>query len=300
MKIAVFYYTQSGQALEAVRNICRPLEDAGDRVIYKQIIPLEHYPFPWSAELFWDTFPETRFGMPPSGIESIDFSDIKDADLVIIVGQSWFLSPSLPLQSFFTDPSSKAYLNGRQVVFVNACRNMWLMTSRKVKAYLRDAGAKLVGQIILQDEHRNLVSVVTIVRWLLHGRKAATRFFPAAGISESNLRGASCFGKAIKATFNDNDMEHLQDRLLAVGAIHYKPVVLFMEKAGHRMFGFWASFIRRKGGFRDERRRFRLKLFSIYLHTVLFVVSPFGQIFFYLTYPLHHVGRHRKEDCGIE
>ena len=148
MKIAVFYYTQSGQALNVARSICSKMNDVS--VVYKEIVPLTTYPFPWSKNAFFDAFPETRLGIPPSGIVPMDFSDVEDAGLVLVVGQSWFLSPSLPLQSFFTDEQVKQYLSGRKVVFVNACRNMWLMTSRKVKAYLSDAHAKMVGQIVLQ------------------------------------------------------------------------------------------------------------------------------------------------------
>ena len=140
MKTVVFYYSQTGQALDAVKSICgashlnEKAQGTKDDVVYKEIRPLEQYPFPWSRYEFFDTFPETRLGMPPSGIEAIDFSDINDADIVIVAGQSWFLSPSLPLQSFFMDEQVRHYLQGRQIVFVNACRNMWLMTSRDIKA----------------------------------------------------------------------------------------------------------------------------------------------------------------------
>lgn len=295
MKVAIFYFTQSGQALSVAKSIAEGLSSF--TLSYKQIVPQQAYPFPWSKYEFFDTFPETRLGMPPSGIVPIDFSDIEDADLVMVVGQSWFLSPSLPLQSFFTDQKVRAYLNGRNVVFVNVCRNMWLMTSRKVKAYLNDAHARQVGHIVLQDEAPNLVSVLTIIRWLIYGRKEGRGVLPDAGISAEDILGASRFGDVIRRSWLEDDLGHLQERLLEVGAIKYKPSVLFMEKAGHRMFGLWAAFIRRKGGFRDERRRFRLNLFYIYLLAVLFLVSPFGQLFFYLTYPLQHVGRNRLEDC---
>jgi len=30
------------------------------------------------------------------------------------------------------------------------------------------------------------------------------------------------------------------------------------------------------------------------------VVSPFAQMFFFLTYPLQQVSRHKKEDCSLE
>ena len=296
MKTAIFYYTQSGQALEVAKSIASPLAS----VVFKEIVPEEQYPFPWSKDIFYDTFPETRLGLPPSGIQPIDFSDIEDADMVIVVGQSWFLSPSLPLQSFFTDAQVKAYLKGRPVVFVNACRNMWLMTSRKIKAYLADAGARFVGHIVLQDEAPNLIGVVTIIRWLVYGKKEATRLLPPAGIDEEDIKKASRFGEIIEKAVAGNDLSQLQEHLLEAGAIHYRPSVLYVEKVGHRMFGLWAKFIRKKGGWRDPNRRGRVRLFDIYLMTVLFVVSPFGVLFFYLTYPLHHIKRDREVDVRCE
>ena len=284
MKVAVFYYSQSGQALRVAEHICKGMKST---VVFREIVPQHPWPFPWSREEFFDIFPETRLGIPPFGNEPTDFSDIEDADMVMVVGQSWFLSPSLPLQSFFTDPQVVAYLSGRPVVFVNACRNMWLMTSRKVKGYLKEAGANMVGQIILQDRRQNLVSALTIVRWLMHGRKEASGLLPDAGISEKDITEASRFGEIIDRSLQQGSLDTLQDQLQAAGAIQYKPSVLFLEKAGHRMFGLWAKFIRRKGGFSDKRRRLRTTIFYYYLLMVLFLVSPWAQLVFWLTYPLH-------------
>lgn len=293
MKAVVFYYTQSGQALRAAQSICASI----DTTIYKEIVPLEPFPFPWSKNEFFDVFPETRLGMPQTGIEAIDYSDIQDADLVIIVGQSWFLSPSMPLQAFFCDEDVKAFLKGRNIVFVNVCRNMWLMTARKVKAYVKDAGATLVGHIVLQDEAPNLVSIITIIRWLMFGKKEGTALLPTAGVSEKDIAEASRFGEILRAGTGPAPTYTLNSTLLQAGAINYKPSVLFLEKVGHRMFGLWANFIRKKGGYRDPRRLGRINLFYFYLLAVLFLVSPFAQLFFLLTYPLHKVPRQKREDC---
>ena len=300
MKVAVFYYSQSGQALEVAKSICRPMEDAGATVVLQQIIPQQDYPFPWNKYEFFDSFPETRLGLPPSGIQPLDFSGIKDVDLVIIVGQSWYLSPSLPLQSFFADEQVLTYLQGRNVVFVNVCRNMWLMTGRKIKAYLKENHAQLVGHIVLQDRTHNLVSALTIVRWLMYGYKQQKWLLPDAGVSAMDIAGVSRFGEIILREWGKSRFLNLQEELLAAGAIQYKPSVLFLEKAGHRMFGFWAHFIRKRGGFRDPRRRTRVNIFFYYLLVVLFLVSPFGQLFFHLTYPLQNVSKHRHEDCNID
>ena len=298
--IVVFYYTQSGQALEIAKRICQPLEAAGHEVAWRPIIPLQDYPFPWNKYEFFDSFPEARLGMPPSGIQPIDFTGIEDAELVMIVGQSWFLSPSLPLQSFMEDRQVQSYLQGKKVIFVNACRNMWLMTSRVMRAYLREIKARQVGHIVLQDTAPNLISALTIVRWLMYGKKPSAWLLPAAGVRKVDIEDATRFGDILKSACEQEDFQHLQAKFLAAGAIHYKPSILFLEKAGHRMFGHWAKFIRKRGGFRDPRRRTRVNLFFIYLLVVLFVVSPFAQLFFYLTYPLQRVGKQRREDCNLD
>ena len=294
MKVAVFWYSQSGQALKAAESICR-----GMSAVFRKIVPHQSYPFPWSRREFFEVFPETRLGIPPSGIEPLDFSGVEDADIVMIVGQSWFLSPSLPLQSFFADERVRRYLKGRKVIFVNVCRNMWLMTSRKVKEYVKHAGSTLVGHIVLQDRASNLVSAVTIIRWLMKGKKEATSLLPAAGVSGEDLKGASRFGKVMENKWKEGDFSGLQTALLAEGAIKYKPSVLTIEKTGHRIFGFWAKFIRKKGGFGDRKRQGRLTLFYWYLLFVLFALSPLVQLFFWITYPLRRVNQNREIDCNV-
>ena len=296
MKTVVFYYSQSGQALSAAKRICEPLGN----VVFKEIIPQQDYPFPWNRYEFFDVFPETRLGMPPSGIRPMDLREAEDADLVMIVGQSWFLSPSLPLQSFLADGQVRQYLQGKNIIFVNVCRNMWLMTGRKIKTDIKEMGGHLVGHIVLQDRRQNLVSALTIVRWLMYGKKNGSWMLPDAGVSVADIEGASRFGEIISNAYENDGFDMLQTNLLSAGAINYKPSVLFLEKAGHRMFGHWARFIRKKGGFRDPRRHLRVNLFFYYLLIVLFMVSPFGQLFFFLTYPLQQVSRHKREDCNLE
>lgn len=300
MKVAVFYYSQSGQALCVAKSICKPLVEYGHQVIYKPICPSEEFPYPWNKNEFFDIFPETRLGLPPFGINAIDLSDIEDAELVIIAGQSWFLSPSIPIQSFFNDGVVRSYLHDRDVVFVNACRNMWLMTARQIKSYTKDIGARLVGHIVLQDHHANLISALTIVRWLMFNRKESKFLLPDAGVSKKDIDSADRFGNVIADAYSNDKVDSLQDELLKKGAIIYKPSVLFLEKAGHRMFGLWARFIRKKGGFRDKRRQTRVNMFFYYLLFVLFVISPFGQLFFFMTYPLQKVNSQYKLDCYLK
>lgn len=293
MKTAIFYYSQSGQALDIVHSLAKSMGD----VVVKEIRPTLTFPYPWSRHEFFDAFPESRLGLPPCDIEEIGLEDCHDVEVVVIVGQSWFLSPSLPLQAFLKNPKIRAFMKGRKVVFVNGCRNMWLMTMHKVRNSLQDMGAELAAHIVMQDRNPNLVSVLTVIRWLFYGKKQRSWLLPDAGIAPADIDKGQRFGEIIAKAIAADDYASLQGKLVEAGAINYKPSVLFLERLGHRIFGLWARFIRNKGDFGDSRRHFRCTLFMIYLMIVLYLISPFGVLFFWLTYPVRNISRHKKIDC---
>ena len=299
LTVAVFYYTQTGQALAIARSLCAPLEAAGCRVVTREIRPVTAYPYPWSSEAFFQVFPESRLGIA-CAIEPVDLSGaVAEADLVIVAGQSWYLSLSTPLHAFFQSPEVRAYLHGRPVVFVNGCRNMWVMTQSETRRYLREIGARYVGFIELHDKAPNLVSVLTIIRWLFYGRKEATRLLPAAGVSQRDVADADRFGLILLRTLYDGQWEQLQERLMREGAVTFIPHLYFIERNGYRMWGRWAHFVRRRGDAGDPRRQGRLRLFKAYLFFVLYAVSPFGLLFYWLTYPLRRatLKKARREVC---
>ena len=299
LTVAVFYYTQTGQALAIARSLCAPLEAAGCRVVTREIRPVTAYPYPWSSEAFFQVFPESRLGIA-CAIEPVDLSGaVAEADLVLVVGQSWYLSLSTPLHAFFQSPEVRAYLHGRPVVFVNGCRNMWVMTQSETRRYLREIGARYVGFIELHDRAPNLVSVLTIIRWLFYGRKEATRLLPAAGVSQRDVADADRFGLVLLRTLYDGQWEQLQERLMREGAVTFIPQLYFIERNGYRMWGRWAHFVRHRGGAGDPRRQGRLRLFKAYLFFVLYAVSPFGLLFYWLTYPLRRatLKRAQREVC---
>lgn len=300
-KIAVFYYSQSGQAKEVAKSIFsdKNLNNSNLNIIYKEIKSIQKYPFPWSKDQFFGVFAECRLGTPPSGIEHIDFSDISDAEIVIVVGQPWFLSPSLPLQSFFKDNEVRNFLSKRDVVFISVCRNMWLNTKGRVGEYIRSAGANFVGHIVLQDQSPNLISVITIVRWLINGKKEGTKFLPLAGVSKRDIEQSSRFGKIIFNYLDGDSSNSLQDMLLSEGAIDYKPSIIFLERTGYRIFGLWAKFVVRGGEFGSSERRWREGLFYYYLLFILFCLSPFVQFFYFITLPFRDLKSLKSKDCSL-
>ena len=107
---------------------------------------------------------------------------------------------------------------------------MWAMAQKEVRKQLVSMEAQYVGHIVLQDYAPNLISVVTIFRWLFRQQKAATRIWPAAGVSDADMAGASCFGKLIQSALEQNDLEQLQSALVAAGSVPYKPSLVFVEK----------------------------------------------------------------------
>jgi hypothetical protein len=280
-KIVAFYYTQTGQGLNILQSVSHPLIEAGNEVILKEIVPETPFPFPWTSESFFQAFPESRqsIGCP---IRAIDLRDVQDVALVIIVYPTWFLSPSIPTHGFFQDPAIQRFLKDKQVVTIDGCRNMWLMSHTKVQSYIKQSGGKLVGHIVLQDRHPNLVSVITIIRWLFGGKKEKCGIFPAAGVSPEDIKHASVFGDIIAESIASfSGFQILQENLMAYGAVHYKPHIIFIEKTGHRMFGLFSKWVLKKGPYNAPQRRFRLKVFQYYLFVVLYLVSPIGLLFFF-------------------
>ena len=297
-KIVVFYYTQTGQALEIVQQVCDPLATADIQVVYKEIIPEETFPFPWTVRSFFQAFPESRLAIPCC-LKAIDLSDVQDADLVIVAGQSWFLSHSIPLHGFFQSDEIKDYLKGRKIVTVDGCRNMWVMKQLKTREYIQEIGADYVGSIVLQDKASNLVSAITILRWLLQNKKEATRWLPPAGVSPEDIRQSTCFGDILLDTLTNDSFDMLQERLMEKKALTFLPSVYFIEKNGFRLWGQWARLVLKKGPYNSLAREPLLRLFKYYLFVVLFLVSPFGLLFFYLTLPFRRasIRKARHEMC---
>ena len=235
-KILVLYYSQSGQQLAILQSITKPLLAVGHTVHMEEIQPVEKYPFPWSAYQFFNAFPET-FHQKPLALNELSAAAFEDYDLIILGYQPWFLTPSRPISSFLQSEAGKQILKDKRVITILGCRNMWLGAQEKVKRRLRDAKAKLVGHIALVDNSPNLTSLVTILRWMLTGKKDAFWFFPAAGVSQQDIQNASVFGEIIDKSFQINNFDSLQFALNQKGAITVKPgLVLAGKERSKRLF----------------------------------------------------------------
>lgn len=278
-RVLVVYYTQSGQLKEIIDSVLSPLTEV--TIDFLPIDTAEPFPFPWTGEAFFGAFPESYLQIPqplkPFELVHTDY------DLVILGYQVWYLSPSIPFNSFLQSEAGKQLLQGKPVITVSGTRNMWVMAQQKVKKLLTECGAHLVGNIALTDRHHNHISVITIVQWLFSGdkNKRYLGVFPKAGVADKDIQGASVYGTLIAPHLQTGDYTGLQQVIVAHGGVHYKRFLLSAEKKGNRLFGIWAKMI-----YGSKKRKFLLKCFRIYLYIAIWVLMPIVWLLYWLTYPL--------------
>ena len=272
-KILVVYFSQSGQQMRILQSLVKPFVDAGDEVIFEELKPVDRFPFPWSAYEFFNAFPET-FTQQPIALQPLSSQANQSFDLVILGYQPWFLTPSRPVSSFLQSHDGKKILQGKNVVTVLGCRNMWLGAQEKVKRRLLEAGGKLVGHMALVDRSCNLTSLITILRWMFTGKKNPFWFFPPAGVSEADIQHAAVFGGHIRRALDRNNFDNLQEALNKEGAIDVKPNLVLLEKRGQKAFSVWAKFVAMGGAVHSTGRKVRVYLFMYVLPTAIFILSP--------------------------
>lgn len=275
-KILVLYYTQTGQLRQILDSILSGIREKAE-VHYGVIEPVKPFPFPWKALQFFDAMPETVAHLPAPVKPLPEHILNQDYDLIIFGYQPWFLNPSQPTTAFLQSEYARVF-NGKPVVTVVGCRNMWLHAQEKVKEYLEAANAKLVGNIVLTDTNPNLVSLLTVIRWSFKGQKHASGMLPAAGVQDRDIADASRFGHIIYKHLNENNLIDLQRELLMQKAVLLKPGLVVLEQRGIKNFRKWAKFIREKGGPGDPNRAGRVLLFKNLLLVAIFILSPISAL----------------------
>lgn len=267
-KILAVYYSQSGQLSEIVEHFITPFTEAGMSVEVIRISMELEFSFPWTSERFFDVMPESVLAIP-SALRNFKPQESK-YDLIVFAYQPWYLSPSIPATSILCNEIFKQLLPNTPVVTLIGARNMWLNAQEKVKASLTANGAKHVANISLTDENNNFVSAITILHWMLSGRKDKfLGIFPKPGISEPAILNTSNYGKLIVESVLKNDFNSLQEKLVAVNAVSVKSNLMFIEARAGKLFSIWAKLIIKK-----KNRRLWLILFKYYLFIALFLIAP--------------------------
>src|SRR5690554_4689270 len=281
-EVLIVYYSQTGQLLEILKNVASTLSGENVKVSYYEISPKKDFPFPWKQEEFYGAFPET-FLQIPTELNPVPSQVLqKKYDLVILGYTVWYLTPSIPINSFLKSPEAKQLLMNTPVVTLSASRNMWIMAQEKMKKLLLDNQAKLVGNIALVDKNINHISVITIVHWMMGGKKTKMwGIFPKPGVSDSDIELASRFGTPIKDALLQNEYSNLQQNLLKIGAVKVEPSLISTDIRGNMVFTKWANHLVKK---ESEERKKWLVYFNYYLLFAIWVIAPLVFIVFLLTY----------------
>jgi len=281
--VLVIHYSQSGQLTEILDNLTLPFTSDDEINITHYIIEMEkEFPFPWNKSAFFNAFPESFLQIPAAIKPPSNAILEKQYDLIILGYQVWYLSPSIPVNSFLKSTFAKQIFKNTPVITVIGARNMWVKAQEKMKVLLTDVGANLVGNIALVDRNINHVSVVTIVHWMFSGEKTKyLGIFPKPGVSESEIKNASKFGNVIKQSLKNKNFNNLQDELLKLDAVEIRPFLVEMDKKANKMFKIWSNFIINK----KNSREFWLKVFNVYLWVAIWLISPIVFILHLLKYP---------------
>ncbi len=278
-RVLVLYYSQTGQLTSIASQVTQALQhDPQIEVTFVALNPVKPWPFPWTVRKFLDVFPESLLEVPCS-LQPLEAIEQQSFDLVILACQVWYLSPSIPISSFLQSETARRVLNQRPVITLIGCRNMWLLAHTKIQAHIQACCGQPVGNIVLEDRTSNLLGVVTIVYWMLSGnKKRLGGVLPLPGIDPRDIQAAERFGPGIRRALLQDNYANLHAELRGLGALRVNPAHILFERRLHRIFKVWATFIRRRGGPGDARRRNRLRLFAGYLVSAIVIFAPLAQI----------------------
>lgn len=301
-KVLVVYYSQTGQLKEIANNCLLPLVESDQvQIDFLNVQTKEKFPFPWTSQEFFGVFPETVYNTPFE-LEPLENTST-DYDLIVLAYTVWYMNPSIPINSFMKSEHAKKLFDGRKVVTLIGARNMWVLTQQKMKGYLKDLNAKLIGNIALVDKAKNLTSIITVIRWMFYGKKDAFLFFPPAGIADQEIKNSQRFGKSIlKYLLEEKDGSDLQKELNALGATDVQPNLLVLEKRASKLFKKYADFIAKKGGYKDPARKGRITMLSYSIPIGAFILSPITTIVSYIVSVVkrksiqEEIARHKSVD----
>jgi flavodoxin len=266
-KVLAIYFSQTGQLEEIIDNFSAPLVEAGHSVEKVRVHTKNAYPFPWTGPTFFSVMPDCVTSVPTE-LQPFQLKE-NNYDLIILGYQAWFLSPSIPCNSILQHPTMQAVLKNTPVITITGARNMWISAMERVKKTLKDAGAKLVGNIALVDKHHNFVSFITIFHWMFKGEKKPFGMFPKPGVADEDIIGTKTFGITVEKHLVQNDWATLQDELVQQKAVVIKYNLMFIESKARKIFAVWAAIIVKK-----KNRAPWLVAFKYYLLIALFIAAP--------------------------
>jgi menaquinone-dependent protoporphyrinogen IX oxidase len=271
-RVLVLYYSQTGQLQRIVDQFVSKLPDDEIQIDMRPIQPTRKYPFPWPFYEFFDEFPEA---VQMDGCEIEELKDVdKDYDLIILGYTVWYMAPSIPVTAFMQSQQAKKIFKGKPVITLIACRDMWVIAQEKMKKMLIDLDARLIDNVALTDQGKGALSLVTLPRFLLTGKKNAFWFFPPAGILDSDIEAASRFGARLNEALKKDLEKEFRPLLSNLGAVNIDGKLIATEKIADRSFQVWTRLIKLSGKKYSLGRKVTISIYVAFLLTLIFTVVP--------------------------
>ncbi|MGI9309649.1 MAG: dialkylresorcinol condensing enzyme, partial [Gammaproteobacteria bacterium] len=177
--------------------------------------------------------------------------------------------------AFLQSEDARRLLQGKPVITLIACRNMWLMAQEEMKKLLKEVDAHLVGNAVLIDEAGSLWSLLATPIWVLSGRKGPTLggLIPRAGVAEAAIRACDRFGARLLERFRAG--ENLQgDVLQGLDAVCVDEKLILSERTARRGFRVWGGLIRASGPHGAWQRKPILAVYAVFLFVFLLTFVP--------------------------
>jgi hypothetical protein len=267
-KILAIFYSQSGQLEEIIDQFSQPFQQNGTIVEKVRVFPDTPYPFPWTGKSFFSVMPDS-VQQVPGKLQPFSFKE-SSYDLIILGYQAWFLSPSIPSNTFMFDEKFQAIARNTPVITITGARNMWLSAMEKIKPVLKKMDAKLVGNMALVDRHHNLISFITIFYWMFKAKKERLlNIFPVPGVADSDIKNTYNLGKLAIPYLENGNWSGFQEEMVRQGAVPVKYNLMFIESKARKIFKIWAGIISKR-----KKRDAWLVAFKYYLLIALFIAAP--------------------------
>lgn len=194
-RVLVLHWSQSGQLRRLMDSFVAPIAAVGHDVHQVELVPVEPFPFPWSVARFFGMHPETVLERPKP-IHPLDIPP-GEWDLIVLAGQVWFLSPSMPLCAFLKGPQA-GVLRGRRVLVLLGVRNMWVRGFRRIVSLVEAAGGNVTDRVVGIAAGPVFASYFSTLFWMLTGRKK-TVALPEAGLGADTFARVATHGEVVAA-----------------------------------------------------------------------------------------------------
>jgi hypothetical protein len=264
-------FTQSGQTRQVEEAVLAPLLESGFTLSQIPLVQQNPYPFPWPPLTLLNAIPETILLQPPPN-EPIT-PPAEEASIVLLFWQAWYLTPSSPVTAFLQSPQAKAILDGKPVVSVVVCRDMWYSAFETLAWLIGAAGGRLVDHATVTPTG-HWASVLSTPYWLITGKRQMLPFIPPAGLTDNDISSCRRFGEAIKTALND-PTRLLPARLFeGLNPAPVNTILAPVERATHRIMRVWAKPIIKIGPPQSLLRKIVLCGSFIILYALIIAVVP--------------------------